>query len=130
MTIESIRFSPRQLMADIQSLMQVRTQGKGIKLEIVQESVMPETILTDPTRLRQILVNLVGNAVKFTESGSVKLIVRLVQAESPVLEWDVIDTGIGLTVEQQQSLFQPFTQADNSTVSGANGWQPSSPSKL
>jgi PAS domain S-box-containing protein len=116
MTIESIRFSPRQLMADIQSLMQVRTQGKGIKLEIVQESVMPETILTDPTRLRQILVNLVGNAVKFTESGSVKLIVRLVQAESPVLEWDVIDTGIGLTVEQQQSLFQPFTQADNSTV--------------
>ncbi|HEX3999360.1 MAG TPA: PAS domain S-box protein [Pirellulales bacterium] len=116
MTIESLRFSPRQLLADVQSLMQVRTQGKGIKLEVVQEGVLPETILTDPTRLRQILVNLVGNAVKFTESGGVKLAVRLVQQRAPVLQWDVVDTGIGLTPEQQQSLFQPFTQADNSTV--------------
>jgi CheY-like chemotaxis protein len=116
MTIESIRFSSRQVLADVESLMQVRTQGKGIKLRIQQDGPLPETILTDPTRLRQILVNLVGNAVKFTESGSVSLVVRLVRRESPMLEWDVIDTGIGLTPEQQQALFQPFTQADNSTA--------------
>ncbi len=116
MTIESIRFSPRQLLADIESLMQVRTQGKGIKLQIMQDGLLPETILTDPTRLRQILVNLVGNAVKFTESGAVKVVVRLAQLDTPVLQWDVIDTGIGLTLEQQHSLFQPFTQADNSTM--------------
>ena len=116
MTIESIRFSLRQVLADVESLMQVRTQGKGIKLRIEQDGLLPETILTDPTRLRQILVNLVGNAVKFTEAGSVSLVVRLVRQERPMLEWDVIDTGIGLTPEQQQALFQPFTQADNSTV--------------
>jgi PAS domain S-box-containing protein len=116
MTIESIRFGLRQVLADVESLMQVRTQGKGIKLRIEQEGLLPETILTDPTRLRQILVNLVGNAVKFTESGSVSLAVRLLAQEPAMLEWDVIDTGIGLTTEQQQALFQPFTQADNSTV--------------
>ena len=116
MTIESIRFSLRQVLADVESLMQVRTQGKGIKLRIEQDGLLPETILTDPTRLRQILVNLVGNAVKFTETGSVNLVVRLVRQQPPMLEWDVIDTGIGLTQEQQQALFQPFMQADNSTV--------------
>ena len=116
MTLESIRFALRQVLADVESLMQVRTQGKGIKLRIEQEGLLPETILTDPTRLRQILVNLVGNAVKFTESGSVSVVVRLIQQEPATLEWDVIDTGIGLTPEQQQALFQPFTQADNSTV--------------
>ena len=78
MTIESIRFSPRQILADVESLMQVRAAGKGIKLEIIQDGPLPETILTDPTRLRQVLVNLVGNAIKFTETGGVRLMARLI----------------------------------------------------
>ena len=79
---------------------------------------MPETIQSDPTRLRQILINLVGNAVKFTETGRIQLIMRLQDANSsnPKLKFDVIDTGIGMSEEQAEKLFQPFTQADSSTT--------------
>jgi CheY-like chemotaxis protein len=84
---------------------------------------MPETVNTDPTRLRQILLNVVGNAVKFTEVGSVKLIIRLVKREhavagatGSVLQFDVVDTGVGMDQQQLTTLFEPFIQADSSTT--------------
>jgi len=79
---------------------------------------MPQTIQTDPTRLRQILTNLTSNAVKFTEIGKVRLVARLINAESdePKMQFEVIDTGIGINEDQVAKLFQPFTQADNSTT--------------
>jgi CheY-like chemotaxis protein/anti-sigma regulatory factor (Ser/Thr protein kinase) len=79
---------------------------------------MPERITTDPTRLRQILLNLVSNAVKFTERGGVRLAASLDDRdpEKPLFRIDVIDTGIGMTPDQQTGLFQPFAQADVTTT--------------
>ena len=73
--------------------------------------------MTDPTRLRQILINLLGNAIKFTERGSVALHVRIEDVpEEPRLRFDVVDSGIGMTPEQMRRLFEPFSQADGSTT--------------
>jgi PAS domain S-box-containing protein len=116
--IERITCSPMNVVADVASLMGVRANAKGLPLEIEYASAIPESILCDPTRLRQILINLVGNAIKFTETGSVRLVTRFVQGVgSPArLQFDVVDTGIGMTKEQSSKLFLPFTQADASTT--------------
>ncbi len=116
--IERITCSPSKVVADVASLMRVRAEAKGLPLEIEYVGGIPESILCDPTRLRQILINLVGNAIKFTEIGNVRLQTRLVQntARPPSLLFDVIDTGIGMTQKQASKLFQPFTQVDASTT--------------
>jgi CheY-like chemotaxis protein len=102
-------------------LMRVRAEAKGIALRVDCAGELPETIHSDPTRLRQILVNLVGNAVKFTSRGAVIVIARLVRGERPCLEFDVVDSGVGMTIEQTQRLFQPFSQADASTTRSFGG---------
>ncbi|MEA1951780.1 MAG: ATP-binding protein, partial [Planctomycetota bacterium] len=116
--IECIACSPSNVVGDVASLMRVRAEAKGLPLKVEYVGGIPESILCDPTRLRQILINMVGNAIKFTETGSVRLVTRLVQntARPPCLQFDVIDTGIGMTTEQASRLFQPFTQADASTT--------------
>jgi len=116
--IERIASSPINVVSSVASLMRVRAEAKGLPLQIEYVGGIPETILCDPTRLRQILINLLGNAIKFTESGSVRLLTRFAQstARPPSLRFDVIDTGIGMTQEQASRLFQPFTQADASTT--------------
>jgi CheY-like chemotaxis protein len=98
--------------------MLVRADAKGLPLRAEYVGPIPQTIRTDPTRLRQILLNLVGNAVKFTEVGEVRLRIRLDAAveSDPRLVLEVIDTGIGMTPEQMTKVFQPFTQADSSTT--------------
>ncbi len=116
MTVESAPCSPIQLLADVESLMRVRAESKGLALEIECEGELPETIHSDPTRLRQILVNLVGNAVKFTEQGGVRVVARLVRRDEPRLEFDVVDSGVGMTPEQTHRLFQAFSQADATTT--------------
>ncbi len=115
--VERIDCSPVQVIADVASLMRVRAESKGLPLTIEYGGAVPETIRTDPTRLRQILINLVGNAVKFTETGSVRLSSRLLpDSDGPRrMQFDVTDTGIGMTEDQATRLFQPFTQADSST---------------
>ena len=117
LTIEQSDCSPVALIAEIVSLMRVCADAKNLRLEADFDGPIPETISTDPTRLRQILINLIGNAVKFTEHGSVRVVTRVRHdaAGPPVLEFEVIDTGIGLTESQLARLFQPFTQADMST---------------
>ena len=113
MTAEIITCSPTRIVDDVVELMKVKSTAKGLQLETQFDDV-PEMILTDPTRLRQILVNLVGNAIKFTEIGSVKIAVHRVPGHSELLCFDVIDTGIGLTEKQIGKLFQAFEQADTS----------------
>ncbi len=116
--IERIACSPVAVVSDVASLMRVRAEAKGLPLEVEYAGAIPETIHCDPTRLRQILINLIGNAIKFTETGSVRMVLRLVQdtASPPSLQFDVIDTGIGMTPEQASKLFRPFAQAAASTT--------------
>ncbi len=116
MTVEMIATSPRVVLEEVCSLMQVRAANKGITLskDIVGE--LPAGVRTDPTRLRQILINIVGNAIKFTETGSVNIRVAFEQRPSPTLRFDVTDSGIGMTIEQVNRLFRAFSQADNSTT--------------
>jgi signal transduction histidine kinase/CheY-like chemotaxis protein len=116
MTIESIRCAPQFLLKEVESLLSVRARARGITLAIEQEGALPKTILSDPTRLRQILMNLIGNAIKFTDTGGVRVIARLLNPQMPALAFDVIDTGIGMSPAQQQALFQSFAQADGTTT--------------
>jgi signal transduction histidine kinase/DNA-binding response OmpR family regulator len=116
--IERLPLSPVQLAADVVSIMRVRADAKKLALNLKFDGPLPETIQGDPTRLRQILLNLLGNAIKFTETGRVELAVRLAEgsAARKQMEFKITDTGIGLTPEQSAKLFQPFTQADGSTT--------------
>jgi CheY-like chemotaxis protein/signal transduction histidine kinase/HPt (histidine-containing phosphotransfer) domain-containing protein len=113
--IELVSSSPSQVVADVVSLMCIRADAKGLKLITEFVSPLPETILTDPLRLRQILVNLVGNAIKFTKSGEVRITVRFVSGSVPKqLVFDVTDTGIGMEQRQIMNIFRPFSQLDSS----------------
>ena len=98
--------------------MRVRAEAKNLPLKLEYFGPIPQTIQTDPTRLRQILVNLVGNAIKFTETGGITIAVRLVDRDTaePKLQCEVIDTGVGMSPQNLEHLFQPFQQADASTT--------------
>ncbi len=116
--VERVDCSPWRIAEDVVSVLQVRALEKQIQLEIEAVPPFPETIHTDPVRLRQILINLVGNAVKFTEKGSVRLALRC-RDDAPghrQMLFEVTDTGIGMTEEELAHLFQPFTQVDMSTT--------------
>lgn len=121
---ESVRFSPAHLIAEVKSLMQIRSETKNLPLNIEFIGAIPETIESDPLRLKQILLNLVGNAIKFTDTGCVRIVTRIVSAvpnspagpAEPKLQVDVIDTGVGMTQEHVEKLFRPFEQADTSTT--------------
>ena len=114
--VENIRYSTLQILEDVIELMRVRAEAKGISLILDDSTVVPESILTDPTRVRQTLLNLIGNAIKFTEFGSVTMRVELDTELASVLRFDVVDTGLGMTPKQIANLFKPFTQADESTT--------------
>jgi signal transduction histidine kinase/CheY-like chemotaxis protein len=117
MEIQNVRCSPLALLADVESLMHVRAAEKSLALEVDACEGLPETILTDPLRLRQILVNLVGNALKFTDQGTVRVSVRLVgDGRLRRLRFDVMDTGIGMNEEQVGRLFRPFSQVDGTAA--------------
>jgi CheY-like chemotaxis protein len=116
--IERQPCSPAAVVAEVVSLLRVRARGKGLALSLEFAGPVPETVLTDVARLRQILLNLVGNAIKFTETGGVRIIVRLAGRgglEGKLL-YEVVDTGIGMTAAQVDNLFQPFQQAEASTA--------------
>jgi CheY-like chemotaxis protein/anti-sigma regulatory factor (Ser/Thr protein kinase) len=107
--------SLHQIVEEVVQLMQVRASETKLDLRTEYTLPIPETIRTDPVRLRQILINLVGNAIKFTEQGRVIVSVRLAQGEAgPSIEVAVADTGVGMSPELQAKLFEPFTQADTS----------------
>ena len=117
--VERIEVSPVAIIAEVESLMRPRAEGKGVALKAEFVGPIPRTITSDPLRMRQILLNLVGNAVKFTETGSVRIIARMAASavdRMPMLVVEVRDTGIGMTAAQMGRLFQPFSQADASTT--------------
>jgi signal transduction histidine kinase len=116
--VEAVRCSPWHVVADAASLMRVRADAKGLPLTVQYAGEIPETIITDETRLRQILLNLLSNAIKFSDHGEVRLRVQLVSTlgGEPTLRFDVVDHGIGMTAEHVGRLFSPFTQADAATA--------------
>ena len=116
--LELVDCSPYEIVEEVRSLVQVRANEKHLGLEVNYDLPLPESIRTDPTRLRQILINLVGNAIKFTDTGGVKITVRCTRDDdTPArMQFEVADTGIGMAAEETERLFRPFTQADNSAT--------------
>lgn len=117
MKVERISLSPAWVVCDVLALMKVRAQARDIALGAEWCGEIPAQIVTDPHRLKQILVNLVSNAIKFTEHGSVRVRVSVKREHNKdMLCIDVIDTGIGMSVEQMSALFGEYHQADASTA--------------
>jgi len=116
MAVELVACSPCGLLAEVMSLLRVPADAKGLELVVDCKTPLPEQMLTDPTRLRQVLVNLVGNAIKFTEDGQVRVTISMVREEGsePRIRFDVVDSGIGMSEAQSEGLFQAFMQADSS----------------
>ncbi|MDQ3302653.1 MAG: response regulator [Actinomycetota bacterium] len=118
MELEIIDFDLRSAVEETVELLAERAHGKGLEIASLVESRTPTALRGDPGRIRQILINLLGNAVKFAEEGEVVLRVGLVEetVDAAIVRFEVTDTGIGMTDEQQSRLFQSFTQADASTT--------------
>jgi signal transduction histidine kinase/CheY-like chemotaxis protein len=118
MTVERLSCDLPQLAGDVVSMMRPRAIEKGLEFKLTFAGAVPRRIETDPLRLKQILVNLVGNAIKFTETGSIELRVSSARQSDgrTKVTCDVVDTGIGVSPQQVERLFQPFSQADESTT--------------
>jgi PAS domain S-box-containing protein len=120
MAISRVRCSPSAMIDEVRDLLRVRADEKGLMLVIEQDGPIPETIETDPTRLRQILINLANNAIKFTETGGVTIRVSM-DSEGPLMRFDVVDTGVGLEKKDLGRIFQSFSQADYSLTRRVGG---------
>jgi signal transduction histidine kinase/DNA-binding response OmpR family regulator len=116
--LDPIDFNPRDAIADTVNMVALRAHEKSLELMVDVDAGVPHTLTGDPGRLRQILVNLLGNAVKFTDQGEVALRVTTESAtpQDVVLHFSVRDTGIGIPIDRQNSVFEAFTQADGSTT--------------
>ena len=115
MTIEQIPISVTNLLSDVVALIKVQADAKQLDFNVELETAIPKTICSDVVRLRQILINLLGNAFKFTSKGGVTLKVGYCTSTRQIY-FDVVDTGIGLSEQQISRLFNAFTQADSSTT--------------
>jgi PAS domain S-box-containing protein len=116
LSVEFVQCSPLHVLAEVESLARLRAEAKSLALDITPVRSIPGLVRTDPTRLREILTNLVDNAIKFTEVGGVTVSVQFVRSPRPQLRFEVADTGMGMSEEQMDRLFQPFVQADSSTT--------------
>lgn len=113
MQFDSIDFDLREIVRDIESTLLLRAQEKGIDLHFAFKTEFPAAVHADPIRIKQVLLNVIGNAIKFTESGGVS--VEVEGGGDNLVRFLVRDSGLGLSSEQAARLFQPFTQADSST---------------
>jgi PAS domain S-box-containing protein len=111
--LERVEMNLAEMVEGVGDLLALRAADKGLAFDVFVDPALPDRVLGDPVRLRQVLVNLAGNALKFTEAGRVA--VSAEPAEGDRVRFRVSDTGIGLTAEQTARLFQPFAQADAST---------------
>lgn len=118
--IEALPFTLREIRQDIEGLSNLYVKNKGLDFELYLDPIIPQDLVGDRFRLRQILTNLIGNAVKFTKAGKIKVKVEQVKREDPknelTLRFSVSDSGLGISPHQQNLLFQPFSQGDVSTT--------------
>lgn len=114
--LEKIEFSLKEVLNDIEDTLKPKAEAKGISLVIKQPENLNDVFVSDPIRIKQILLNMTNNAVKFTEQGSVTVEIKVKRdGGGALLEFEVADTGIGITSEEARRLFVPFAQADMST---------------
>jgi len=118
LSLEDIPFDLRELVQELVVLHSLKAEQKGIELNSEINEQVPDVIVGDPTRVRQILVNLITNALKFTSEGEVSISVNIKEKteDKALLRIDVSDTGVGIPLDKQQKLFSAFTQADGSTT--------------
>jgi PAS domain S-box-containing protein len=116
--IEPMPFNLQTMLSDIVGLLTPRANEKGIKIDLQYTKDTPKLVIGDSGRIRQILINLISNSIKFTEFGHVLVNVKAVNtdAHNTTLRFDVIDTGIGMSAETQKKIFEKFTQGDSSTT--------------
>jgi PAS domain S-box-containing protein len=116
--LEDLSFDLRKSLGEVVKTLAIRAQQKGLELIFDVASEVPTYVVGDPARIRQVLVNLVGNSIKFTERGEIEIKVQTdaQTAQGAVLRVSVRDTGIGIPVDKQQKIFEAFSQADSSTT--------------
>jgi two-component system, sensor histidine kinase len=117
--IEAALFKPAHLIKTVMATMKGCAQQKGLELTAAVPSDVPATVLGDELRIRQVLLNLIGNALKFTEAGGVHvtLEVESLAAAATTIRFSVADTGIGIPEDKRKIIFEPFRQADGSVAS-------------
>tara|TARA_R110002049_G_scaffold46487_1_gene135084 strand:+ start:1381 stop:4467 length:3087 start_codon:yes stop_codon:yes gene_type:complete len=117
MQVETIETHIDEIVLDVIDVLDVRAKESDLRLVHDFKTPIPRIIQSDPTRLRQVITNLVGNAIKFTSEGEVKVAASLIETHNGVsVKLDVIDSGIGMTPEQQSKIFEAFSQADETTT--------------
>jgi diguanylate cyclase (GGDEF)-like protein len=116
LSLEEVDFDLRKLLEEVMQLVTKQAQQRDVELGYLLASDVPERVLGDSLRLRQVLINLIGNAVKFTEHGDVSVSISRTPGKLFGLQFDVRDSGIGMSAEQQTHLFESFAQADPSTT--------------
>ncbi len=116
--LEAINVNIRELLNGVSELMAFKAQEKGLQFTIIVDPAVPEIVVGDPTRLRQIILNLLGNAFKFTDTGEISIQVRIIQEKEPrcLVRFEVHDSGIGINKTMQKKIFSSFTQADSVTT--------------
>jgi CheY-like chemotaxis protein len=114
MTVERIDCDLRAVCAEVRTILHPAAAERGLNITLSYDAALPRVVQGDPFRIRQVMLNLAGNAVKFTDSGAVRIEVS--RLDSGAAKISVVDTGIGISAEQLQRLFQRFTQADSSTT--------------
>jgi PAS domain S-box-containing protein len=115
--VEKISVQPHRIIAEVVQVLQVKAQEKGISLKFVCNGLIPPVVQTDAARLRQVVTNLVGNAIKFTEKGQVSIVQRMINDGSQTkLAISIIDSGVGIPADKLDSIFEAFVQAESSTT--------------
>lgn len=116
MTFETLTFDIEPLIDEVITILSLSANAKSIILTPIIQRDVPRKVVGDPTRIRQLLLNLIGNAIKFTDYGEVSLRVETVSSANTTLRFEITDTGIGISDSQQANLFKTFSQADKSTT--------------
>jgi signal transduction histidine kinase/DNA-binding response OmpR family regulator len=113
--VEQLCMSPHLIVGEVMQVLGLTARDKGLDLKFEADGMIPETIISDPARLRQIITNLVNNAIKFTQHGHVNIVIRMMTVNAKTrFALDVQDTGIGISPDKVDNIFDPFVQADSS----------------
>jgi signal transduction histidine kinase/CheY-like chemotaxis protein len=120
--IRRMPFSLNDLLGTLNTIFEIQANSKGLEFQLTTADGLPNRLIGDPARLRQLLMNLIGNAIKFTDAGSVKLVVTaVVKSGEPLMRFEVIDTGIGIAEDKQAGIFNEFYQVDLTSTRAYGG---------